>query len=145
MLLEFGLPGNEGPFEPIKDARDVAVGGTGRIRQGVADIVESNAGLGHPADPQQPDHLVVAIAAAVVAPPLGLRDQADLVVVTDRSRRGADERRGTPDRDLARRGERREHVRAFLIGRNTLTAPHDPTEGATPYLISRVGQHRTEV
>ncbi|MCX6491795.1 MAG: hypothetical protein NTX68_12535 [Rhodococcus sp.] len=41
MLLEFGLPGNEGPFEPIKDARDVAVGGTGRIRSAIRRIHNS--------------------------------------------------------------------------------------------------------
>ncbi|GGZ89159.1 hypothetical protein GCM10010301_71740 [Streptomyces plicatus] len=50
-----------------------------------------SAGVGHLANPQQPDHVFVAVAAVVIAAPLGLGGQTDLVVVTDRPPRGAGE------------------------------------------------------
>ena len=65
-------------------------------------VVQGDPGVGHRADPQQPDHLVRTAAAAIIAASLGLGKQADLVVVTDRARCDADERSRITDAD--RRG-----------------------------------------
>jgi hypothetical protein len=117
--LQFCFPSGEDPLEPFQEACDVvvAVGASGsRVGEGAADVVQGDPGVGHPADPQQPDHLVVAVAATVVAAPLGLGEQTDLVVVTDRPRCGADERRRVPDRDVTRRDEGQVHERGLLGG-----------------------------
>ncbi|GGS20185.1 hypothetical protein GCM10010221_16220 [Streptomyces parvus] len=105
----------------------------GVLGEGVAHVLQRDPGIGHPADPQQADHVLVAVAAAVIATPLRLGEQTDPVVVADRPWCAAGEGRSVADLDLTGWHERRGHGRGPSLkgsGR-TSTGPHDATEGAT--------------
>ncbi|GAA2031209.1 hypothetical protein GCM10009756_24320 [Pseudokineococcus marinus] len=114
--LQLFCSGGERALQPDQDDFDVVVAlgtGEGRAGEGVADVVQGDPGVGHLADPQQTDHVLVAVAAAVVAASLGFGQQADLVVVTDRPGCCADERCRVADPDLTRRGEGYGHERGL--------------------------------
>lgn len=98
LTLDVGLLRGEGLLQPAQDVLDVA-----GFVEGGPHVVQADAGLGHLADPQQADHVVVAVAAASVSAALGLRQQADLVVVTNGARGGSGEGGGIADLDLAGR------------------------------------------
>ena len=138
----------EGFLQPLQDARDaVSAVGTGGSRaggKGVTDVVQGDPGVGHLANPQQPDHVLVPVAAAVIAAPLRLGEQADLVVMTDRPWRAAGEGRRVTDLDLAGWHEGRMHEQGpFLKGSGRKsTGPHAATEGATPYTPPRANARK---
>lgn len=97
---DVGLPGDQGLLQPAQNVPDVP-----GLVEGGPHVVQADAGVGHLADPQQADHVVVAVAAASVSASCGLRQQTDLVVVTNGARGGSGEGGGIADLDLAgRRG-----------------------------------------
>lgn len=129
--LQFSFLGDEGPFQPFQNARytvvavcptsslagscvsaalvDRSCAASSRPSKRITDVVQGNSGVSHLADPQQLDHLFVAVAAAVVTAPLGFRQQTDRVIVTDRPRCNADEGRSVTDLHLTRGNEGRDH------------------------------------
>lgn len=119
--LQFSFLGDESRLQPFQNARYTVVAvcptsslagscvNSSRPSKRITDVVQGNSGVSHLADPQQLDHLFVAVAAAVVTAPLGFRQQTDRVIVTDRPRCNADEGRSVTDLHLTRGNEGRDH------------------------------------
>lgn len=100
LTLDVGLLGGQGLLQSAQDVLNVP-----GFVEGGPHVVQADAGLGHLADPQQADHVVVAVAAASVSASFGLRQQTDLMVVTNGARGGSGEGGGIADLDLAGRDE----------------------------------------